>query len=153
VGGGLFSTLLCAPSLYIFLSLDRRHTSVSQTVGVLLSVLGLASVLLIGFAPVAWIFAVSTDSVKLMGFFHLFFWIIGILFGVKILELDTDKGIRRKSGYLAVWAFIFILVTLQMTTTLRPLLGTADTLLPTEKKFFLEHWGDDFSRMEDYEIR
>jgi hypothetical protein len=29
-----------------------------------------------------------------------------------------------------------------MTTALRPIIGKADTLLPTEKKFFLQHWGD-----------
>jgi hypothetical protein len=35
---------------------------------------------------------------------------------------------------------IFLLVMLQMTTTLRPIVGTAETFLPTEKKFFLNHW-------------
>jgi hypothetical protein len=29
-----------------------------------------------------------------------------------------------------------------MTTALRPIVGTADTFLPTQKKFFLSHWGD-----------
>jgi hypothetical protein len=29
-----------------------------------------------------------------------------------------------------------------MTTALRPLVGQADTVLPTEKKFFITHWGD-----------
>jgi hypothetical protein len=37
---------------------------------------------------------------------------------------------------------IFLLVMVQMTTALRPLIGTADTLLPTEKRFFLGHWGE-----------
>jgi len=30
----------------------------------------------------------------------------------------------------------------QMTTALRPILGTADTFLPAEKQFFVSHWGD-----------
>jgi hypothetical protein len=29
-----------------------------------------------------------------------------------------------------------------MTAALRPIVGTADTFLPQEKKFFLSHWGD-----------
>jgi hypothetical protein len=29
-----------------------------------------------------------------------------------------------------------------MTTALRPILGKSDTFFPTEKKFFLGHWGD-----------
>jgi hypothetical protein len=41
-----------------------------------------------------------------------------------------------------VWSIIFVLVALQMTTALRPILGTSETLLPTEKKFFLRHWVD-----------
>ena len=37
---------------------------------------------------------------------------------------------------------IFVLVAVQMTTALRPILGKADTFLPTEKQFFMSHWGD-----------
>ena len=39
---------------------------------------------------------------------------------------------------------IFLLVSLQMTAALRPLIvpGTADHLLPTAKKFFVTHWFD-----------
>jgi len=33
-------------------------------------------------------------------------------------------------------------VALQMTTALRPILGTSDTFLPTEKQFFGTHWAD-----------
>ena len=50
------------------------------------------------------------------------------------------------SHYLLVWTGIFFLVTLQMSTSLRPLIGTADTLLPTKKKFFLEHWFDELGK-------
>ena len=35
---------------------------------------------------------------------------------------------------------LFILVCLQMTTALRTMLGTSDTFLPREKKFFVAHW-------------
>jgi len=35
-----------------------------------------------------------------------------------------------------------------MTTALRPIVGTADTLLPEEKKFFLSHWGDSIKQSE-----
>jgi hypothetical protein len=29
-----------------------------------------------------------------------------------------------------------------MTTALRPIIGTAPTVLPTEKKYFIGHWMD-----------
>ena len=45
-------------------------------------------------------------------------------------------------GHLALWCLMFVLVCVQMTTTLRPLLGTSDRLLTYEKKFFVEHWWD-----------
>jgi hypothetical protein len=37
---------------------------------------------------------------------------------------------------------IFLLVAMQMTTALRPIIGTSENFLPKEKKFFLVHWGD-----------
>ena len=43
---------------------------------------------------------------------------------------------------LNVWIVIFLLVALQMTTALRPILGKSDTFFPTEKKFFIGHWFD-----------
>ena len=43
-----------------------------------------------------------------------------------------------------IWSAVFLLVTLQMTTSLRPILGRSETRLTQEKKFFLQHWGDNF---------
>jgi hypothetical protein len=40
---------------------------------------------------------------------------------------------------------IFVLVVLQMTTALRPLIGTSKNFLPKEKKSFIAHWGDNLS--------
>jgi len=46
---------------------------------------------------------------------------------------------------LNVWIIIFMLVAVQMTTALRPIVGKADTFMPKQKKFFLTHWGDNLS--------
>lgn len=62
------------------------------------------------------------------------------LFGLRALVAGTELLAARRGGLLWLWAAIFLLVTLQMSTALRPLVGTAETLLPTEKRFFLEHW-------------
>lgn len=43
---------------------------------------------------------------------------------------------------------IFTVVTLQMATSLRPLIGTAETFLPQEKRFFLQHWAEQFAEVE-----
>jgi len=43
----------------------------------------LMTILLIGFAPVAWLFSQSTESLGWMGFLHLLFWLIATAFGVR----------------------------------------------------------------------
>ena len=47
--------------------------------------------------------------------------------------------------HLKVWLAIFILVSLQMTTALRPIIGSSKDLLPKEKKFFLTYWYENLS--------
>jgi hypothetical protein len=32
-----------------------------------------------------------------------------------------------------------------MSTTLRPIIGRSDTFFTTEKRFFLQHWGEEMS--------
>ena len=52
----------------------------------------------------------------------------------------------RDRAHLRVWTFLFVLVTLQMTTALRPIVGTSTERFPSEKKFFLEHWFQNLTR-------
>jgi hypothetical protein len=100
------------------------------------------TVLLIGFAPVAWLFSQSTESVVWMGVLHLAFWLVSTLFGLRFLENGFSHTQARSSVGLNVWIIIFILVAVQMTTALRPIVGKASTFFPTEKKFFVTHWGN-----------
>ena len=47
------------------------------------------------------------------------------------------------TGHLLVWCIVFLLVTLQMPTTLRPILGESEQFLNLEeKRFFLRYWGE-----------
>ena len=64
---------------------------------------------------------------------------VAFSFGLKFLR----RGFGATSGWtsgLRVWVVIFVLVMLQMSTALRPLVGTSPTILPEQKKFFLVHW-------------
>lgn len=141
--GLLLTTLICLPSLYIFSCLGGAKARLSEVGGLLAAFLALTTILLIGFAPVAWVFSQSTDSVAAMGALHLLFWFIATGFGLRLLE----RGLRHhgaQSGLLRIWTVIFLLVALQMSTALRPLVGTAPTLLPSTKQFFLAHWMEAF---------
>jgi hypothetical protein len=141
-GGLLVSAVICLPSLYIFACLSGSQARLSEIVGLVTGLLMLMTILLVGFAPVAWLFSQSTRSVEWMGTLHLLFWAIATAFGLRFLAAGFSHTNARSNSGLATWVIIFVLVVLQMTTALRPIVGKADTFLPTEKKFFVSHWRD-----------
>jgi len=141
-GGLLFTSLLCLPSLYIFTCLSGSQARLTEICGLVAGLLMLMTILLIGFAPVAWLFSQSTESLVWMGILHLVFWFIATFFGLRFLEAGFSHSKARSNAGLNVWIIIFILVAVQMTTALRPIVGKAPTFMPKEKKFFLTHWGD-----------
>jgi hypothetical protein len=145
-GGALASALICLPSFFIFACLSGAEITLRGTVGVLAALLALVALLLVGFAPVAWVFSQSTSSVSFIGSLHLAIWLIALGFGLRLPRVLMESLRARQSVHLRVWAGIFILVSLQMTTALRPIVGTSERLLPGEKKFFVAHWIDNLTR-------
>jgi len=141
-GGLVISALICLPSLYIFTCLSGSQARLVEVCGLLAGLLMLTTILLIGFAPVAWVFSQSTESLAWMGTLHLIFWFIATVFGLRFLETGFSHSNARSHVGFHTWAIIFLLVMLQMTTALRPILGTSDTFLPTQKQFFGTHWAD-----------
>ena len=141
-GGLLVSALICLPSLYIFACLSGSRARLGEMAGLVAGLLLLMTLLLIGFAPVAWLFSESTNSIIWMGALHLIFWGIATAFGLRFLSTGFAATQARSRGGLYVWSIIFVMVALQMTTALRPILGTSDAFLPAEKKFFVKHRAD-----------
>ena len=82
--------MICLPSLYIFTCLSGSRRGWPRC-GLLIGLVMLMTILLVGFAPVAWLFSQSTESVAWMGALHLVFW-----------------GIRRSSGYVS-WKQVRVL--------------------------------------------
>lgn len=142
VMGLMISAAICLPSLYIFACLSGSQARLAEVCGLLAGLLLLMTILLIGFAPVAWIFSESTESLAWMGTLHLIFWLVATLFGLRLMKAGFAHASARSQAGINVWIVIFLLVALQMTTALRPILGKSDTFFPTEKQFFLAHWGD-----------
>jgi len=141
-GGLMISALICLPSLYIFAGLSGAQVRLGELFGMVAGLLTLMTVLLIGFAPVAWIFSQSTESLAWMGALHLIFWFIAMCFGLRFLETGFSHSHARSAAGFRTWAVIFILVAVQMTTSLRPIIGKAGTFMPAQKQFFLSHWID-----------
>jgi hypothetical protein len=77
-----------------------------------------------------------------MGTLHLVFWGIATIFGLRFLEAGFSHSNARTNAGFNTWVVIFVLVALQMTTALRPILGKSETFFPSTKKFFVTHWGE-----------
>jgi hypothetical protein len=138
--GTLAAVGICLPSLYIFSALAGAEARLTQVAGLLLTMVALMGLLLLGFAPVVWVFSTSTEAVGFMGFLALAFWLIALFFGGRLLlNLACAFGMQA-AGYVVLWMGIFVVVTLQMSTSLRPIIGKSETFLPREKRFFLAHW-------------
>ena len=138
--GLVFSGLICFPSLYIFATLAGARVAISQLAACFAGALALAGLLLLGFAPAVWIFAESTDSFGFMGTLAIGSWIIAVFFALRFLKSVIFATGGTQKGPLTIWSSVFLLVTLQMTTSLRPIIGRSEVLLTQEKKFFLQHW-------------
>jgi hypothetical protein len=146
VGGVLFSALICLPSLYIFACLGGLNAKFRTVAGLLCALVALTALLLVGFAPVVWLFSVSSDSIVFMGFLLVALWILCAGFGLYLVKRAARALGMTNTGHLAIWCTVFLLVTLQMPTTLRPIIGESDKLLNLEeKRFFLRYWGEQMS--------
>ncbi len=146
VGGLLISATICFPSLYIFSCLSGIEVRAKEVVLTLLCAITLSSLLLVGLVPVTWVFSTSTDALGFMGTLHLLFWAVGLFFGMRFLLRSFRLKCNQSTPHLIAWTAIFILVCLQMSTTLRPLLGSSEHVFTSEKKFFLVHWVDTLSK-------
>jgi hypothetical protein len=141
-GGMLVSALICLPSLYIFTCLSGSRARLAEIFGLVMGMLMLITMLLIGFAPVAWLFSQSTESINLMGALHLMFWFIAAYFGLRFLKAAFSHSQAKSSTGFNTWVVIFMLVVVQMTTALRPIVGSSPDFFPKQKQFFLGHWAE-----------
>lgn len=147
--GLILAILFCYPSFYIFICLAGIDVKPGKALLVLLSAVSVFSILIVGFAPIAWVFSQSTSTVFFIGFFHLLFWLVSTLFGMRVLLKAASSLKCKNMFYPLFWILIFLITSLQMITALRPMIGTADTILPKEKMFFMYQWGKLFSETID----
>ena len=138
--GAVLSAVICLPSLYIFSCLGGASLRLRSACGLVLVMLALTAVLLLAFGPVMWLFTQATDAIGFIGFLGLGFWFVGLCFGFRFMLAAASHFGLESRGSLTLWCVLFLVVTLQMSTAIRPIVGTADSVLPGEKRFFVEHW-------------
>lgn len=137
----LFSLLLCFPSLYVFSCVAGSPLSLLQTLALGCSCQAMVGLLLIGLAPVGWLFAVSTASLPFVVILSFGIWLIAIIFADRYVGKLKAVSLFANQVGIKVWFFILVVVSLQMTTCMRPLLGSSGKMgLPEKKMFFLEHF-------------
>jgi hypothetical protein len=135
------SLLLCFPSLYVFTCVAGSPLSLAQTFVLGCSCLAMVGLILVGLAPVAWLFAVSTKSLSFVTLLAFLIWLVAIGFAGRYVDkLGVHPLLQRQAG-IKLWFLILILVTLQMATCMRPMLTKPDARWWTgEKQFFLAHF-------------
>lgn len=140
ISGTALSALLCFPSLYIFACLSGATINPLQALALVSSGLTITAILLLGFTPVAFVFTFSIQTLFFMGAVHLLVWGVSICFGLRYIFLALSTMSCKEKYMIKLWGVILIVTMLQMTTTLRPIIGEADQLLTAEKRSFVEHW-------------
>ncbi len=138
--------LLCLPSLYVFSSVAGAGQSVRETTLALAMGVALIGVLLVALAPVTWLFSQSTDQPVVMGALHVIALLVSAAVGVRLVGKVMRALNGRPIPGIRAWGFMFVVVMLQMTTTLRPLVGEFDGVWAQDRMFFLEHWAGPASR-------
>jgi hypothetical protein len=138
-GGLLASALICLPSLYVFATLNGARIRPVEVAGLACGFFALTTLMLVGFAPVAWIFSASSESTAFVGGLHIAFWLVCLGFGLRFLGAGLSLFEMRRGPGLRVWGAIFVLVSLQMSCALRPIISGGAPFFPEKKMFFLSY--------------
>lgn len=138
--GTLLCAVICLPSLHVFSCLSGASQTLRQTFGALLMGVALMAVLLCGFAPVVWVFAQATSSVAVVGALHVAFFVVSAALGLSLTRRALSALNDAPVGASGPWCLMFVAVLLQVTTTLRPIVGPFDGVVLHERMFFLAHW-------------
>ena len=140
---GFCSLLLCFPSLYVFSCVAGMPLTLPQTFALGSACFAMMGLILVGLAPVAWLFSVSTSSLAFVALLTFLLWLVAIGFAGRFVDkLRAAPPFQRQAG-LKLWFAILLLVTLQMATCMRPMLAKpgARGWFTSEKQFFLAHFG------------
>lgn len=135
---------LCLPSLYVFGALSGARWSKRRLLATVSGFAATLGLLLAALVPISWLFSVSSRYLASAVWIHAMLWLISLAFGWRFLG-----GALRESGAgggMFLWLVLFILVSFQVATFLRPVLwrDAGDPLFERGKMSFLEHFGDVF---------
>jgi len=136
--------LVCFPTFYIFNALLGSRMTLAQAFAMLICLTGTTAIMLLGFASIALVFTLSTESVGFMVALHLILFSLATFAGFWILyqarnSLHTRFGIVRRQSwsFLDVWIVIYTAVGCQIFMYMRPFLAEGDFFVG-KRQLFLE---------------
>ncbi|MFO0685816.1 MAG: hypothetical protein U0234_27405 [Sandaracinus sp.] len=140
------TALVCWPSLHVLTALGGGAQPVRETASALAMGMALAAVLGLALAPIAWVLSAATSSLALAGTLYLVVFLVAASLGLGLVRRALRAGSSAPLRGLGAWSFLFVMVALQLATTLRPLVGPFEGLWPEPRTFFLEHLFDCLGR-------
>lgn len=138
------SCAICLPSFYVFQALTGARLTFQQALASVLMLGAAAGLILLGCAPIAWFFSVSTNdgTTTFLGLMHAVIIALSTTFGFHFLA-RTHRYVAWKHGerlfdgrVLALWFVLLVMVAAQMAHFIGPL-DTERGLFDTERGFFL----------------
>ncbi len=145
----LASLGLCAPSFYVLSSLEGVEVTPRWLAATVVGLAGMLGLLLVAMMPVTWLFSVSSASLAFIAVLQLLVWIVAVHFGYKFLiaafrqrRTNGTQHAHGESKPSMAWMVLFVLVSLQVASQMRPVLWRAEdeALFAPRKMFFLEHF-------------
>jgi hypothetical protein len=141
----LISLLLCLPSLFVFSAMAGARWTPGTFLSLLAGFAGTLSLLLLALLPVSWLFSTSSRYVSSVVALQFMLWLAALAFTWRFLGQILAAMAARK-GALFLWLILFCIVSLQVTTMLRPVLERkpGGALFVSGKKSFLEQMDEVF---------
>ena len=135
---------ICLPSFYVFQALTGARLSFKQALAAVLMLGAAAGLILLGCAPIAWFFSVSTseDANDFLGLMHAVVLALSTTFGFHFIA-RTHRYVAWKHGerlfdgrVLALWFGLLVLAAAQMASFIGPL-DPERGMFETRRGFFL----------------
>lgn len=138
----LVTALVCMPSLHVLSALSGGGQSLRETAGAMTMGVALASVLALALAPIAWVLSAATSSIAFAGALYLVVFLIAAAFGLGLVRRTLAAAAGSRVRGLGAWSVMFVVVALQLGTTLRPLVGPFDGFWLHDRASFVTHLFD-----------
>lgn len=141
----VLSLLLCLPSLFIFSAMAGARWTARTFLSLLAGFAGTLALLLLALLPVSWLFSASSRHLGSAVFLQFILWLTALGLTWRFLS-QVLTAMEARKGALFLWLVLFCLVSLQVTTMLRPVLERKPgaPLFVSGKKSFLEQMDDVF---------